>query len=326
MRVAAKRAFGQKGVKIAQFGSLDNVRSAMTDLFRSNSFFVTFLELTTDDATLHIMQQLKRRNPRLPVVVIDREADLRRRHVLLHAGADLYVTRPSPERLQPENAQEELALFAEELVLFAERSFEQWERLTGSFGVEAGKRFYEMAEKETVDRSFTVLKQLINELNDPTDISQVAAMILRLSGQYVDRGALFVVTDDAFIGLGGFGIGGVGEAMDDRIREIRINRNEPSILSDVAASGQPHRGKIKRTDANVRLIEGMGNVLPTEVVALPIMHNEQGIGILYGDNAEHRAPIDGMTGLEIFLSQAGYAFGNAVMAWQKAGGRGREGT
>ena len=326
VRVAAKRAFGQKGVKIAQFGSLDNVRSAMTDLFRSNSFFVTFLELTTDDATLHIMQQLKRRNPRLPVVVIDREADLRRRHVLLHAGADLYVTRPSPERLQPENAQEELALFAEELVLFAERSFEQWERLTGSFGVEAGKRFYEMAEKETVDRSFTVLKQLINELNDPTDISQVAAMILRLSGQYVDRGALFVVTDDAFIGLGGFGIGGVGEAMDDRIREIRINRNEPSILSDVAASGQPHRGKIKRTDANVRLIEGMGNVLPTEVVALPIMHNEQGIGILYGDNAEHRAPIDSMTGLEIFLSQAGYAFGNAVMAWQKAGGRGREGT
>ena len=326
VRVAAKRAFGKHGVKIVQFGSLDDVRGAMADLFRSNSFFVTFLELTSDDATLRIMQQLKRRNPRLPVVVIDREADLRRRHDLLRAGADLYLTRPSQDRMQPEMAEEELTLFADELVLFAERSFEQWERLTGSFGLEAGKKFYEMAEKENVDRSFTVLKQLINELTDPNDISQVAATILRLSGEYLDRGALFIVDHDSFVGLGGFGVNGGGASMDDRIRALNIPRSQPSVLADVAASGQPHRGKIRRTPENVRLIETMGNLLPTEVVALPIMHNEQGIGILYGDNAEHRGPIDSMTGLEIFLSQAGYAFGNAVTAWQKAGGRGREGT
>jgi len=326
VRVAARRAFGKKGVKIAQFGSLDDVRSAMTDLFRSNSFFVTFLELTSDDATLRVVQQVKHRNPRLPVVVIDREADLRRRHDLLRAGADLYLTRPPQERMQPENAQEELALFADELVLFAERSFAQWEQVTGNFGVDAGKRFYEMGEKENVDRSFVVLKQFINELSNPNDIGQVASTILHLSGEYFDRGALFIATDDAFLGLGGFGVTGGGESMDERIRSIRIERSDPSILSDVAASRQPHHGKIRRTDANLHLIERMGNLLPTEVVALPIMHNEQGIGILYGDNAEHRAPIDSITGLEIFLSQAGYAFGNAVMAWQKAGGRGREGT
>jgi hypothetical protein len=81
---------------------------------------------------------------------------------------------------------------------------------------------------------------------------------------------------------------------------------------------------MRKTEANMKLIGAMGNQLPTEVVALPIIHNEHCIGILYGDNAEHRAPIDNMTGLEIFLSQAGYAFGNAVSAWQKTG-RGREG-
>ena len=60
-------------------------------------------------------------------------------------------------------------------------------------------------------------------------------------------------------------------------------------------------------------------LLPTEVVALPIMHVSRTIGILYGDNAEHRAPIDSVSGLEIFLSQAGYAFGNAVFASERAG-------
>ena len=317
VRVAARRAFTKHNVKISQFGSLDDVRSAITDLFRSNSYFVTFLELTEDDAALRLMQQLKRKNPRLPVVVIDHETDLRRRHDLLRAGADLYVTKPGPARLQPGLAEEELALFADELVLFAERSFEQWQQLTGG-GFDAGKKFYELANKETIDRSFGLLRQLINELSNPNDIGQVAATILRLSAEYLDRGALFMVRESEFVGLGGFGRTGGANDMDSRIREARIATGEPSVFADVVAQKAAHRGKMRRTPANVALVERMGGLLPTEIVALPIMQGDRAVGILYGDNAEHRAPIDSMTGLEIFLSQAGYAFGNAVFASERA--------
>jgi CheY-like chemotaxis protein len=320
VRVAARRAFTKEGVKISQYGSLDDVRAAMTDLFRSNSFFVTFLELTRDDASVRLMQQVKRKNPRLPVVVIDEEADLRRRHDLLRRGADLYLTKPSPARMQPGLVEEELALFADELVLFAERAFAQWEQLTGG-GAEAGKKFYDQASKETIDRSFGLLRQLINELSNPTDIGQVSATILRLSAEYLDRGALFMAADDAFVGLGGFGVTGGGEAMDARVRRLRVPRAQPSVLADVVGASVAHRGKMRRTPANVELIDRLGGLLPTEVVALPIMHGNRAIGILYGDNAEHRAPIDSMTGLEIFLSQAGYAFGNAVFASERAGRR-----
>ncbi|HEX7192327.1 MAG TPA: response regulator [Thermoanaerobaculia bacterium] len=321
VRVAAKRAFTKKNVKTFQYGSLEDVRNAMSDLFRSNSFFVTFLELTGDDSSQKLMQQLKRKNPRLPVVLVDNETDLRRRHDLLRAGADLYLTKPSAARLQPGLAEEELAMFADELVLFSERAFEQWEQLAGGYGAEAGKKFYEQASKDSLDRSFTVLKQLINELSNPNDISQVSATILRLSAEYLDRGALFMASDSEFVGLGGFGItgSGGGDDMDARVKHVRLQREVPSILAEVATSGEPHRGKMKKTAANVELIDGLGGVLPTEVVALPIIHSGRAIGILYGDNAEHRAPIDSVTGLEIFLSQAGYAFGNAVFASERAG-------
>lgn len=320
VRVAARRAFTKQGVKISQYGSLDDVRTAMTELFRANTFFVTFLELTADDSSVRLMQQVKRKNPRLPVVMVDSETDLRRRHDLLRAGADLYVTKPTPARLQPGLAEEELSLFADELVLFAERSFEQWEQLTGG-GIDAGRRFYEQASKETVDRSFGLLRQLINELSNPNDIGQVSATILRLSAEYLDRGALFMASGDAFVGLGGFGVSGGGDAMDARVRGLRVAREEPSILQEVVKSGEAHRGKMRRTPTNVDLIERLGGLLPTEVVALPIMHSNRAVGILYGDNAEHRAPIDSMTGLEIFLSQAGFAFGNAVFASERAGRR-----
>lgn len=315
VRVAAKRAFTKQGVKISQFGALDDVRNAMTELFRSNAFFVTFLELDAEEQSARLLQQIKRRNPRLPVVVIDAEADLRRRHEMLRAGADLYLTKPSAARLQPGLAEEELALFADELVLFAERAFGTWQHFAGTaHDGEAGKRFYESAEKENIDRSFAVLKQLINELSNPNDIGQVADTILRLSGQYLERGALFMAADSEFVGLGGFGVTGGANDMDARVKKIRLPRNEASLLGDVASRGEAHRGKMKRTPANVHLIERLGGMLPTEVVALPIMHSERTIGILYGDNAEHRAPIDTMTGLEIFLSQAGFAFRNAVFA------------
>ena len=319
VRVAAKRAFTKKNVKIFQYGSLDDVRNSMTDLIRSNSFFVTFLEL--DEQSTRLMAQLKRKNPRLPVVLIDAEADLRRRHDLLRAGADLYLTKPSPARLQPGLAEEELSLFADELVLFSERSFQQWEQMTGGYGAEAARRFYELAGKDSLDRSFSVLKQLINELSDPNDINEVTQTILRLSAEYLERGVLFRAGYFDFVGLGGFGVTGGGADMDTRVKQLRIRRDEPSVLIEVTSTGEAHRGKMKRTAANVELIDGLGGLLPTEVVALPIMHDGRAIGILYGDNAEHRAPIDSMTGLEIFLSQAGYAFNNAVFASEKAEGK-----
>ena len=321
IRVAAKRAFAKKNARTTQFGNLDDVHTAIQELFRSNSFFVTFLEITKDDASLRLLQQIKRKNPRLPVVMVDATPDLRRRHELLRNGADLYLTKPSSERLQPGLAEEELTLFADELVLFAERAFDNWERTTGDFGAEAGKRFYEIGGKESLERSFGALKQLINELSNPNDIEQVATTILRLSAQYLDRAALFMVGDGSLAGLGAFAAGGVGDAIEGNVRAMRFRLDEPSVLADVAATGNAHRGKIRKTPANVRLMEGLGGKLPTEVVVLPIVHAAKTIGILYGDNAEHRGPIDGVTGLEIFLSQAGYAFGNAVFASQQGGGR-----
>ncbi|HUP47287.1 MAG TPA: response regulator [Thermoanaerobaculia bacterium] len=321
IRVAAKRAFSKNGVKIAQFGSIDEARSAIVDLFRSNSFFVTFLELTEDDSAARLLAQLKRRNPRLPVGVIDQRDDHRRRQEIVRAGADLYLTKPSPERLEPGVAEEELGLFAEELVLFAGRAFEQWEQMTGG-GPDAGRRFYEQADKENLDRSFGLLEQLINEVSNPNDIEQVSETILRLAAQYFDRGALFVAGERELVGLGGFGITDGVEPMDQRVKRLRIARGEAGILAGVAESGAPHRGKMRRTSANLALIEAMGGLLPTEVVALPILHGDRAIGILYGDNAEHRAPIEALTGLEIFLSQAGYAFGNAAAIRGSGGGGG----
>jgi len=315
VRVAARRAFGARGMKIAQFGSLDETREAIAAHFRANSFFATILEITGESQPL--LQFVKRRNARLPVAMVDAEVDLRRRHELLEAGADLYLNRPSRERLRPEIADEELNLFASELVLFVEDAYAHWEEISGVLGAEAGKRFYEEGQREHLERSFHLLRQLISELSDPSDINEVASTILRFSAEYVDRGVLFVVSDDHFAGLGGFGSAGSGESVAERARKLRVPRDAPSILGDVAESRQMHCGKLRRTEANLELLDRLGGMMPTEVLAHPIMHGGRTIGILYGDNAEHRGPIDMISGLEIFLAQAAYSLHNALASSQR---------
>ena len=307
IRVAAKRIFNDKQMKIAQFGTLDATRAAIAEFFRSTAFFITFLEVTGD--SLALMQFIKRTNARLPVVMIDADMDLGRRDTLLQAGANLYLTRPS--RMRSNATDEDLSLFVEELALFAERSFAEWEDTIG-IDTAAGRRFYKEAQEEKSARSFSLLKQLINEISDPSDIREIASTILRFAAEYLDRGIVFVVGPDDFTGVGGFGITDGDDTMTDRARKLRVPRDAPSILADVMDSGEIQRGKMRRTAANQELVTRLGDRKPTEVVALPIMHGERTIGILYGDNAEHRAPIDDISGLEIFLSQAGSAFQSAA--------------
>jgi len=307
IRVAAKRVFNEKQMKIAQFGTIEHTRGAIAEFFRSTAFFITFLEVTDDSTAL--MQFIKRKNGRLPVVMVDADMDLGRRDTLLQAGANLYLTRPS--RMRSNVTDEELSLFVEELALFAERAFAEWEDTIG-IDTAAGRRFYKEAQDERSERSFQLLKQLINEISDPSDIQEIASTILRLSAEYLDRAVVFLVGPEEFTGIAGFGITDGDDTMTDRARKLRVPRDEPSILSEVMESGEAQRGKMRRTPANQELVTRLGDRKPTEVVALPIMHGERTIGILYGDNAEHRAPIDDINGLEIFLSQAGSAFQSAA--------------
>lgn len=314
VRVAAKRAFSRKEISILQFGSMADTRETITNLVRENQFFVSFLDLDDPSGgnreTLSLLQLIKRRNQRLPVVVLDLEPNLRRRHEMLKAGADLYLTKPSTMTLRPGSAEEELGLFSDELVLFAERSLVSYQ--AGPTGSEdRGRKFYEEAGREKTERTMSLLRQLINEVSNAGDLSQLTSMLLRLASEFLDRGVLFAIVDENFIGLGGFGVSGSGPDVNHRARRIRIPRTDPSVLSDVIAAGT-HQGKIRKSAANVQLVEGLGTLLPTEVVSIPIRDGDKVVGVFYGDNAQHRVSIGDLAGLGAFLAQAGQALGRAL--------------
>lgn len=315
LRVAARRAFESARMTIDQFGRIADAAGAVEEAIREERPFVTILELTEPDNeesdVMRLVRRVKAASRLLPVVVMDREANLRRRARLLASGADHYITRPSEAHLQPALADEQLAIFADELVRFAEKRFED----LGS-NSDAPAAWKEAGVHQERGRGSTeVLKHLINELSNPNDLDGMVGILLRLASQYLDRSAVLIGRDRNFIGLGGMG----DEGADERVRQLRLSYADPSVVADVAASGKSHIGRIARTTANEALLRSMGSSLPTSVAVMPIRNREKIVGILYGDNGTRREPFEDLAGLELFLEQAGFALENAVIASAKRG-------
>lgn len=318
LRVAARRAFTKRGFEFLQFGNLGDTREAAGELLERERYFVTFLDLVGtgagSDSPELLLGTIKEKDASLPVVVIDREADLRRRHDLLEMGADFYLTKPSAAHLQPGFAEETLGLFADELMMFAERAFGARRSAVGGEAPALAQEIGALSNRERSERGFALLRRLISELTDPDDLGQLSETILRMAEGYVDRGVLFAVTPSGAVAMGGFGETGAGDDMAMRVRRITIPRSEPSVLGDVIQSNLPHRGKLRRSRANEELLGALGRILPTEVAVLPIAHRGSVVGLLYGDNARTKRPLQDLSGLEIFLTQAGLALENALSA------------
>lgn len=314
LRVAARRAFERARMTIEQFGSFDDALVAVERALSEGRPFVTVIELDQGDGaagTARVLEKVRQRSTLLPVVVLDREANFKRRARLLEQGADHYITRPSEAHLQPALADEQLAMFADELVRFARARFEEIARNPDAPPEWKVARAEEIKERGSGD----LLKHLISELSNPNDLAGLVGILLRLSTQYLDRAVVVVGRDKFFTGIGGAGEDG----MDERARGIRISYAEPSVIADVAASGKSHIGKIRKTSGNEALLAALGEAMPTLVAVMPIRNRENVVGVLYGDNALRRENFEDLAGLELFLEQSGFALENAVIASSRRG-------
>jgi DNA-binding response OmpR family regulator len=313
LRVAIRRGFGKQGITTVQFNNAEEAVREVQDHIQKNRFFVTILDVELEKA-LSVLQFIKRNNRRLPVMVVYSESASAARRAFADAGADVFTKRPSNEALRGAHAQTELDIFCGELVDLSEKAHASWEQISSSLGAEEqrGAQFYEMSQREKTGRSFGLLKQLITELSEPGDVAQIAQTILRLSAEYLDRAVLFAVDSDSFVALGAIGDSGDIVPITERARNLRLPINQPSVLRDVVQGRKPHRGKLRREPANEFLLRTLGTLLPTETTVLPVLNEDEVVGLLYGDNAENKSPISSTSGLEIFLSQAGFALQNAL--------------
>jgi hypothetical protein len=309
LRVAMKRMFTKHGFRVTHYNSAGAFEEKCREVQREVDYSVQVVgaspALPYDEAD-RLVEDIKNRGANNLVMVLHPEYRLDRQHAATLRGADLVLLKPDLLRLSAAEAERSLHLFSEQLYLAAHKYLRNRPELAET------RKFHDIAGKDKLNRSFQLLKQLIEELAEPEDLGQICLMVLRVAAEYLERGVLLLNDRAAFLGLGGFGLTGDDRSMNLRVRSVNLPSEGDSIFAQVLETRKAHRGKLRRTPINENFITALGRVYPNEIIVIPVAAQKRVLGFLYGDNAEFRRPIGNTDGLEIFLAQAGPVFETAL--------------
>lgn len=315
LRVAAKRIFSKENFRVHHYNSIFQFENKVKELKEMEEYFVVVIGVSQNvgyDVVEKLVSWIKGTgNSNCYVIVLHGEYNIEMQHRALKSGADLVLIKPDFLRLSPQEAEKAIQLFSEELFLVVQRNLKTKPEIQDKL------KFHDIATKEKLNRSLSLLKRLIEELTEPADPTQIFLMILRVAAEYLERAVIIFSTEEEFIGIGGFGLTGDEIPMNIRVRSISIPKEADSIFAQVSLTKKVHRGKLKRTPYNERFINSLGKVFPNEIIAIPIISQKKVISILYGDNAEFKRPIGNTDGLELFLAQVGNPLSEALSSFIK---------
>lgn len=159
----------------------------------------------------------------------------------------------------------------------------------------------------------SILKSMIEELNSPEGGKQITLLTLRFASELMNRSVIFLAKSDCFEGLGQFGIELEGEVAEKRVRSMKLSKDMPSLLKDVAESQRSITKKLEDTEGNRYIIDSLGGHYPSESYAAPIIANNRVAVILYCDNIPEEKEIGDASALDVFLMQAGVAMERALL-------------
>jgi len=155
--------------------------------------------------------------------------------------------------------------------------------------------------------TLATLKSLMAELRSPTFTGELTSRLLNFAVTLVRRAVFFSLGRDGIRGMGQVGVEVDGRSGDDSVRSIRIPLDEPSVLADVVERRETYHGQMGYGHWDDQLIQHLGGEAPFEVVVVPMLVNNQVVGLLYGDNPVADGPIGSVDGLELLMLEAGLA-------------------
>jgi hypothetical protein len=115
---------------------------------------------------------------------------------------------------------------------------------------------------------------------------------------------VFAPTHRGLAGIGQFGVEIAGASADERVRELLIPLDQPSVLADVTAKRGSYRGMLPLSFWDDFLVAQLGGGRPREIVVVPAVAGADVVAVLYGDNLPGDAPIGPLASLEAAVAEA----------------------
>jgi CheY-like chemotaxis protein len=264
---------------------------------------------------MELLEEASRRHPEVKLLLMSDLSDERILDLARLKGAVSILLKPPLHQVKVDQLEESLDAFAESLCAEVDRLLPQVEEEVATFYKDLGVET--VSEGYRVRDQLTLLKGLMGELASPRESSEISLLVLRLAAEYFERAVLFLVKKEELLGLGGFGETGDTEMMMQKVRRLRVPLGAGSIFDDTIRSRSTAvRDAASFSGVDRDFAQALGTRTPKQTVAIPMISRGRVVAILYADNAISADPLPELSGIEIFMAQAGLAMEKALLERQ----------
>jgi CheY-like chemotaxis protein len=264
---------------------------------------------------LEVLQESVQSFPQVKVILMTDLSDEALLGMARRQGAAAILEKPGLARLRVDEFEKSIEAFAKTFCNEVERLVPPVEEEVVSFLHDLGAE--SSAPGDRIRDQLSLLKGLMGELASPKESSEISLLVLRLAAEYFERAILFLVRREAYIGLGGFGETGDPELMMAKVRRLKIPSGAGSFL-DGAVSERLTALKTREdlSEVDRDFTAAIGAIEPARLAAIPMMSRGRVIALLYGDSGRSGEELPDLTGMEIFMAQAGLAMEKALLEMQ----------
>ena len=148
------------------------------------------------------------------------------------------------------------------------------------------------------------VRRSMTKLNDGTSLTDVLTLLLDELSQFAPRVAVFILKGGSCIGWNGKGFDQSPGFNNDGIKRISVPTSANTVFSDVINSRMSFVGESNKHPDNIQLLSRIGNVLPSNIFATPLILRDRIAAVVYADSGDGSGQLHDSEALEILTAYA----------------------
>ncbi len=266
---------------------------------------------------LELLEEIQKTYNHIPVIVNTAypEASIRRRALFL--GATYYINKPDRADIAPDELENQLNLFIEEVAVCIQNVIQRHEvyferdqqnilreeLLTQLIqSREELEKVGEVVQRDTGDIKF--LSETSYKMVRDKSLGKMAEVMVNFAAKEMDRCAIFLVRKDELTGFYGGDRRPEGKQFGARVKELNMSISDSPLIKQVVEAGKIVAKENPGDQLGNQIKELLGDPEPKHTVILPILVQNMVVALLYCDVVPGGTPPRDIDSLEILLNLA----------------------
>ena len=266
---------------------------------------------------LELLEEIQKTYSHIPVIVNTAYPDASIRRRALFLGATYYINKPDRKEIRPEELENQLNLFIEEVAVCIQNVIQRHEvyferdqqnilreeLLTQLIqSREELEKVGEVVQRDTGDIKF--LSETSSSMVRDKSLAKMAEVIVNFAAREMDRCAIFLIRKDELTGFYGGDRRPEGTQFGASVKELSMKISDSPLIRQAVEAGKQITVDDPGEQLGSRFKELLGEPLPKHTVILPILVQNMVVALLYCDVIPGGTPPRDIDSLGILLNLA----------------------